>query len=193
MLLFLQKLSKINIKYFNNVKYINNKYLSTKTINNNNKSLLRDITGNMVNTTSKETLILLDEAIMNMITMENTAFIQLRNIIVMDNNCSFAYPLLAFEILRNTPINSPQINKNIKNIPELNKFSNSILSSNEELQLCLTYIEDNINNDKISNREKYFGAAALAWSTGNYSKSGALLECSVIENPQDTIALKLGI
>jgi hypothetical protein len=187
MLSNLIKLCKYNVKCINNFKYINNKFLSTTS----NDSWLRDITGNIVYTTNKETIILLDEAIMNMITMEDHAFVQLRNIIENDNKCSFAYPLLAFEILRNTPINSLPFNKNIKNIPEFNKYSNSKLSSNEELQMCLNYIENNIENDNISNREKYFSAAALAWSKGNYSKSGSLLECSIIENPQDTIALKL--
>jgi hypothetical protein len=47
------------------------------------------------------------------------------------------------------------------------------------------------NSGKMTKREAQFAAAALAWFEGNHFKAGALFESSLLDNPEDILAMKL--
>jgi len=124
-------------------------------------------------------MVLMDEAIMNMITLETSAFPQLRNCLKESEECSLANALLALELLRNPPcINST-----------VDASSGTKNTTSDEIRSCLSRLEQQIAS--LNDREKYLASAAFCWSMGNYSKAGALLESCLALNPGDVIALRL--
>lgn len=118
-------------------------------------------------------LTLLDEAIMNMITLETSAVPALRALVQMDGESGIANSLLAFELLRHSVYH--------ETLPDL---------IDAEICACLESLERNA--DVITRREVFFGAAAMEWRRGNYRKAGALLESSLLSCPEgDAVALRL--
>lgn len=148
--------------------------LSSSISLNTNRYYHIDVTGYPItcSTNTSSSISIIDDVMMSMIYKDANNTNALKDIIANDNTCILAYALLCFEILRNKPINTTNDNDNI-----LKYFD--ILNSSMN------------NTPSIYNREKYFSAAALAWYTGEYSRAGSLLETSLLEYPNDTIALKL--
>ena len=143
-----------------------------------------DITGNPVSTdgSNVDLMASLDEAIMNMITLEADPIPQLSACIKIDANCGFANCLLVFELLRNPPVILQEKAINPENIINKSQPRHSISA-------ILKNLEQNFDN--LTKREQYFAAAALAWSQGQYSRSSSLLESAILLSPGDTIALRL--
>jgi len=143
-----------------------------------------DITGNALsaNGLQSDGMVLLDEAIMNMITFEADPIPQLQACMQIDGNCGMVNCLLAFQLLRNPPIALPTADGNSSDSAKGDAVRHSIprLLSNLEA-----------NYASLSPREQYFASAALAWSQGGYSRCSALLESAVLLSPGDTLALRL--
>jgi len=55
----------------------------------------------------------------------------------------------------------------------------------------LLEVETLLGEGKLSRREGYYAAAALAWYEGNYVKSGMLLETSLVNTRADLVAVRL--
>jgi len=125
-------------------------------------------------------MVLLDEAIMNMITFEADPVPQLHACMKTDADCGLVNCLLVFEMLRNPPIN----------IPVASGSSNSESSA---VRYSIPRLLENLerNYEILSPREQYLAAAALAWSQGAYSRCAALLESAILLSPGDTLALRL--
>ena len=121
----------------------------------------------------RQALTFLDDAIMNIVTMETSAVANLRALIKMDGESGIGHALLALELLRHSVYHETS--------PHL---------VDDEIHACLATLERHA--DKLTLRERYFGAAALAWRRGNYRLAGALLESSLLASPSgDAVALRL--
>jgi len=133
----------------------------------------KDVTGNFINTKNKAYVQDLDFSIMTMISGVDNQFGDateaVRNVIKLDKDCGIGYSLLAFEHIRNR----------------------SLSHSNEELSYCLDTLETLAIQDKLTEREKYFAAAALCCADGNHLKAAALLESSIMKTENDILAVRL--
>lgn len=144
-----------------------------------------DITGNALsaNKLQGDGMVLLDEAIMNLITFEADPLPQLHACVKIDRTCGLVNCLLVFELLRNPPIN----------MPDSAGGNSSNRSSRSESQYAIPRLLSSLEErfDSLSQREQYLASAALAWSQGHYSRCSALLESVILLSPGDTLALRL--
>ena len=136
----------------------------------------RDITGNEVSGTGAlqisrrgAAVSVLDEAIMCMISGESSSVSRLRTCLTTEPTNGLANALLAFELLRNCALEP---------------------ATAIEIESCLSRLESGAH--ELTERERFFGAAAVQWQLGNYRRAGALLESSTLSSPTgDPIALRL--
>ena len=132
-------------------------------------SMKTDITGNVINSTNTAAIFALDESIMDMLSSNKDARVRLTEAVNLDNSLYFARILKVFECYRyqldySTCTNVAQTLQNFDKLLE---------------------------EGKLSSREGWYAAAALAWYEGNYVQAGKLLESSLIENPRDLLAVRL--
>lgn len=150
-------------------------------------TLCRDITGNEYSGSepggkaAQLRVSVLDESIMGMITGEFCAASKLRSCVESDPSNGLANSLLAMELLRNSAFSQATASGCSSKKGGL---------SNDDVHACLLRLENNF--DRLTLRERYFGAAALQWQSGNYRRAGALFESSLMSSPVgDPIALRL--
>eukprot|EP01032_Pedospumella_encystans_P009674 gene9674-11368_t len=130
--------------------------------------IVADITGNPYKLTSDKAAWNMDESIIDMLSSNNDARPKLREILQDDTGSSFSKILILFENLR--------YGMDYR-IPEIAQ--------------SLVEIEGMLVEGKLTRREGYYAAAALAWYEGNYLKCGALLETSLVNSRGDLLAVRL--
>eukprot|EP01041_Mallomonas_annulata_P003712 gene3712-7379_t len=106
-------------------------------------------------------------AIITIISGEDDPSSALRNLIKLDANCGIGHTLLAIQNIRSRNPSTPE------------EFINSI-----------SKLEDLAISDKLTPRERYFSAAALAWHNQQPMKAAALFESAIMESESDALALR---
>ena len=118
-----------------------------------------------------------DDSIIAILSHEDASFSLLNELVVeADGKCGIVYALLALEHLRYST-----------HLTKAAKAAGKVAS----LASCLRNLERLAAANKLTSREKFFAAAALAWSKGACSKAALLLESSLLTHPADIVALRL--
>jgi len=179
----IRRLGNVCIRRANHIPLYRREYRTGSPLNYAEVAMAAqlDITGNALsaNKLQGDGMVLLDEAIMNLITFEADPLPQLHACVKIDRTCGLVNCLLVFELLRNPPINMSDSAGSSSNRSESQYAIPRLLSSLEE------------RFDSLSQREQYLASAALAWSQGHYSRCSALLESAILLSPGDTLALRL--
>ncbi len=156
-----------------------------------------DVTGNSYSVGTSEGLSnelakgveLLDDAIINMISLQSDPVPQLRQVLEGDDKCGIAKCMLTFELLRNPPASyTPVTSDDPLEHNEAHQIHGAI---DDEVKSLLLQLEGSF--DELNEREQAYAAAALAWSQGKYTRCASLLEgiSLNLNGNGDVLALRL--
>lgn len=158
---FLHKVCKNNRFCFSSV--------SQGRVIQNNKQPFEDITGFNVKVRDQKHLAMLDEVIMNTITMESDSMDSYHELIAKDSDCAMTKLLIVFEMLRH----------------------GSSIFDRCTVHTLLSDIDSYASKGMLNHREIHLALAALRWSEGHLLEAAKVLEESFRDRPVDCLALKL--
>ena len=155
--------------------------------------IVADITGNPYKLTSDKAAWNMDESIIDMLSSNNDARPKLREILQDDAGSSFSKILILFENLRyGMDYRIPEIAQSLVEIEGMLVEGTVCLFFEWNMITIVIFLEYFLHDlGKLTRREGYYAAAALAWYEGNYLKCGALLETSLVNSRGDLLAVRL--
>lgn len=128
-----------------------------------------DITGFNVKVRDQKHLAVLNEVIMNTITMESDSIDNLQELVAKNSDCAMTKLLTLFEMLRH----------------------GSHVFDRCTVQTLLTDIDAYASKGLLNHREAHLALAALHWSEGRFASAAHVLEESFRDRPVDCLAMKL--
>eukprot|EP00596_Hydrurales_sp_CCMP1899_P002120 CAMPEP_0119045304 /NCGR_PEP_ID=MMETSP1177-20130426/38805_1 /TAXON_ID=2985 /ORGANISM="Ochromonas sp, Strain CCMP1899" /LENGTH=479 /DNA_ID=CAMNT_0007016841 /DNA_START=318 /DNA_END=1759 /DNA_ORIENTATION=+ len=129
-----------------------------------------DVSGHYINLDPKA-VVLYNESISNFLTHENNPSKQLRELFKINRNVAMVNSLLVIQLGRQpNPSNHAEV---------------------DEIEEHLSTLEKLMVVGNLSDRERFFAAAAASLAEGNYLKAAAFFESCILGTKNDYLALKL--
>jgi len=133
------------------------------------RNTIEDITGFNVKVRDQKHLAMLNEIIMNTITMESDSIDNFHELVAKDSDCAMTKLLILFEMLRH----------------------GSCIFDRCTVGTLLSDIDVYASKGLLNHREAHLALAALHWSKGRLLRAAQVLEESFRDRPVDCLALKL--